>query len=391
MKTSVDIGPAIRVGTLATILVGALSLPGTAGAQTTTIVACRNDTNGVLRLVTGPGQCRQHETEVTWTSGSGVNGHGTPGTVPLWTGSGTTLTDSHIKDSGTQVNITVPVSVSHAGPGPTIGGFSTHGVGVSGISPNGIGVIGSTKGTNGSGVSGFGAANGVTGFATSGSDASWGTRGIAAGSGVGVEGTSAAGVGIRGQSLSCDPLPCTPTAGDAGQFVAGAGGILLHGFLSHFNGPGGWEEKFVVDAAGNLTTYGNAYKPGGGSWSTLSDARAKKSVEPIGNALAQLLKLRGVTYEYTNPSAFHELPGTRIGMVAQEVERVFPSWVDTGNDGYKRLTFRGFEAVAVEAVRELEAKSNDAAARIAALERQNAQLRDALEEPSETVKTLQRK
>jgi hypothetical protein len=382
----------LTAAALTTTVLGVFSLAGTAAAQTTTIFACRNDTNGDLRYVTGPGQCRQHETDMSWTSGSsGPNGHGTPGVVPLWTGSGTTLTDSHIQDKGGLVTIAVPVSASHAGSGPTIGGFSTDGVGVSGISPNGIGVIGSTMGSTGSGVSGFGAANGVTGFATSGSDASWATRGIAAGRGVGVEGSSAAGVGIRGSLLACDPLPCTPTAGEAGQFVTGAGGILLHGFLSNFNAPGGWDEKFVVDAAGNLTTYGNAYKPGGGSWSTLSDSRTKKSVEPIGNALAQLMKLRGVTYEYTNPPAFHEHAGTHIGMVAQEVEQVFPSWVDTGNDGYKRLTFRGFEAVAVEAVRELDAKSNDAAARIAELERQNADLRHAVEELSQTVKALQRK
>jgi len=377
---------------LATILLGVFCFAGTAAAQTTTIFACRNDTNGDLRYVTGPGQCRQHETDMSWTSGSsGVNGQGTPGVVPLWTGSGTTLTDSHIQDKFGNVTISVPVSASHAGTGPTIGGFSTDGVGVSGISPNGIGVIGSTMGTMGSGVSGFGAANGVTGFATSGSDASWATRGIAAGNGVGVEGTSSAGVGIRGSMLACDPLPCIPTAGEAGQFVAGAGGILLHGFLSNFNGPGGWDEKFVVDAAGNLTTHGNAYKPGGGSWSTLSDARTKTSIEPLGNALSTLLKLRGVTYEYANPSAFHERAGTHIGMVAQDVEQVFPSWVDTGGDGYKRLTFRGFEAVAVEAVRELDAKSIDAAARIAELERQNGELRRAVEELSHTVKAVLRK
>jgi hypothetical protein len=29
-------------------------------------------------------------------------------------------------------------------------------------------------------------------------------------------------------------------------------------------------------------------------------------------------------------------------MVAQDVETVFPSWVDEGRDGYKRLTFLGF-------------------------------------------------
>jgi hypothetical protein len=80
-----------------------------------------------------------------------------------------------------------------------------------------------------------------------------------------------------------------------------------------------------------------------------------------------------------------------MGMVAQDVEQVFPSWVDTGKDGYKRLTFRGFEAVAVEAVRELDAKSNEATARIADLERQNVELRHAIEVLVETVKSLQQK
>jgi Chaperone of endosialidase len=141
--------------------------------------------------------------------------------------------------------------------------------------------------------------------------------------------------------------------------------------------------------------FGNAYKPGGGPWSVLSDARLKKSIQPLNGALRQLLQLRGVAYEYTNPSAFGEAPGTHIGMVAQEVEQVFPSWVDTGKDGYKRLTFRGFEAVTVEAVRELDAKvsanSKEAMARITDLERQNAELRHALEVLSETVKALQHK
>ena len=109
---------------LAAILLGVFALAGTAAAQTTTIFACRNDTNGDLRYVTGPEECRHHETFVRWTSGSsGVNGQGTPGVVPLWTGSGTTLTDSHIHDIGGGVNISVPLSASADGDGPTIGAF----------------------------------------------------------------------------------------------------------------------------------------------------------------------------------------------------------------------------------------------------------------------------
>jgi len=318
----------------------------------------------------------------------GVNGRGTPGTVPVWTGSGKTLTDSHIQDNGSVVNLSLPLQVSGgAGNGPAVVGSSTNGTGVSGFSSNNNGVTGSTSATNASaGVAGFGVQYGVLGFASA-TGVGWGVKGVASGTAVGVEGVSSGGVGIRGNMLDGN----TPTAGDAGQFVAGAGGILLHVFLSNFNGPGGWDEKFVVDTAGNLTTYGNAYKPGGGSWSTLSDARTKKSIQPISNALGQLLKLHGVTFEYTNPSAFHEVPGTHLGMVAQDVEQVFPSWVDAGTDGYKRLTFRGFEAVAVEAVRELDTNSQNALARIAELERQNAELRHSIEVLFETVKTLQQK
>jgi hypothetical protein len=169
-----------------------------------------------------------------------------------------------------------------------------------------------------------------------------------------------------------------------------ATGIGLLGVNSQGGLAGQFQGNVLITQ--NLTVNGNAFKPGGGSWSVSSDLRLKKSVEPIKDPLRKLLELRGVRYEYTNPSAIGELPGTHIGMVAQDVEQVFPSWVDMGTDGYKRLTFRGFEAVAVEAVRELDARvkstSTEAMARIEALERQNAELRRVVESLSETVKTL---
>ncbi|MBL9120590.1 MAG: tail fiber domain-containing protein, partial [Phycisphaerae bacterium] len=98
---------------------------------------------------------------------------------------------------------------------------------------------------------------------------------------------------------------------------------------------------------------GSAAKPGGGLWSVSSDARLKKNVAPLEHSLEDLLSLHGVTYEYIDPAAINELEGTRIGFIAQNVEEVFPDWVDFGPNGFRRLTIRGFEAVAVEAIREL--------------------------------------
>ena len=100
-----------------------------------------------------------------------------------------------------------------------------------------------------------------------------------------------------------------------------------------------------------LEVNGDAAKPGGGSWTVASDARLKTNVADLQNALETLLELRGVTFEYKDPAAMNELEGERIGFIAQEVEQVLPDWVEEASDGYKRLTIRGFEALAVEAFR----------------------------------------
>ncbi|MFO0829849.1 MAG: tail fiber domain-containing protein [Phycisphaerales bacterium] len=107
-----------------------------------------------------------------------------------------------------------------------------------------------------------------------------------------------------------------------------------------------------------LHVNGSAGKPGGGSWSVASDIRLKKNVETIHGALDSLMAIRGVTFEYIDPKAIDELPGTRLGVVAQEVEKVFPDWVDDSADGFKRVTFRGFEGVAIEALRDLRAEKD---------------------------------
>jgi hypothetical protein len=121
-----------------------------------------------------------------------------------------------------------------------------------------------------------------------------------------------------------------------------------------------------------LHVNGSAGKPGGGSWSVASDARLKKDVQPLAGALDRLLALRGVTFEYVDPDAVGERPGRRIGMIAQEVERVFPDWVEDGPDGWKRLAPSGFEALAVEALRDLAAAQ---AAEVARLEMEVAAVR----------------
>jgi hypothetical protein len=102
---------------------------------------------------------------------------------------------------------------------------------------------------------------------------------------------------------------------------------------------------------------GSASKPGGGPWSVSSDVRLKKNVKPLKGALGKLLRLRGMRFEWKEPEKQGNLVGPQLGLVAQDVEEVFPEWVDTDLSGYKILTVRGFEALTVEAFRELKAEN----------------------------------
>ena len=106
-----------------------------------------------------------------------------------------------------------------------------------------------------------------------------------------------------------------------------------------------------------LHVNGNASKTTGSSWSVVSDERLKKDIRPLDSALDRLSQLRGVSFQWKKPEEQGDMTGKQMGLVAQEVEDVFPEWVDTNSNGYKTLTVAGFEALTVEAFKELGAEN----------------------------------
>jgi DNA repair exonuclease SbcCD ATPase subunit len=80
-------------------------------------------------------------------------------------------------------------------------------------------------------------------------------------------------------------------------------------------------------------------------------------------------------------------------MIAQEVEKVFPDWVDTAPNGMKRLNIHGFEALTVEALREVRSENQrqiqERDARIAELERRLVQMEKQMQAVSHEVRELQ--
>jgi hypothetical protein len=103
-------------------------------------------------------------------------------------------------------------------------------------------------------------------------------------------------------------------------------------------------------------------------WDTYSSARWKTNIQTLHGALAKVVQLRGVSYDYT-PAQKHD-----IGMIAEEVGKVVPEVVtyeDNGKDArsidYARLT-----AVLVEAVKD---QQKEIAQQHRAITQQQAQIR----------------
>ncbi len=168
---------------------------------------------------------------------------------------------------------------------------------------------------------------------------------------------STTGTGLRAESPSGFAIHGVSSSGWAGFFQ---GAIKTDTRLSI-----GYNNLTSLKLACN----GDAAKPGGGSWSALSDRRFKENIRPLTGALDRLLLLRGYTFDYT-PEALERglaLPGQQIGLIAQEVEGVFPEWVGEDEDGTKYVTERGTTALFVEALREMRAETDSLKKEVAEL------------------------
>ena len=81
-----------------------------------------------------------------------------------------------------------------------------------------------------------------------------------------------------------------------------------------------------------------------------SDARYKANIAVLTSPLEKLLSLHGYSY-YNKLSEKND-----VGVIAQEVEKVFPELVQTDTQGYKTVAYANLVAPLIEAVKELAGK-----------------------------------
>jgi len=91
-----------------------------------------------------------------------------------------------------------------------------------------------------------------------------------------------------------------------------------------------------------------------GTWVACSDIRFKQDIKPLHNSIDKIEQLNGVSYELRKD----EFPeknfddGRQIGLIAQNVEKVFPELVKTDSEGYKAVAYQNMVAVLIEAIKE---------------------------------------
>lgn len=90
-----------------------------------------------------------------------------------------------------------------------------------------------------------------------------------------------------------------------------------------------------------------------------SDARAKKNISPLDNALYKVLNLSPVTYNWKNSQAqsrVTEVGDTlkEIGLLAQEVEAIIPEAVKTDEEGKRLINYTALIPYLIDAVKDLQ-------------------------------------
>jgi len=157
------------------------------------------------------------------------------------------------------------------------------------------------------------------------------------------------GFGVPANSLSIWEYP--PSSG---------GGCCLQRFVILPSGPGDTGSTVSIDGSGNAQFPGCIYY-NGGSWGICtSDVRLKKDIRPYSSVLDRLVQLQPVSYNWRREEfpQFHFSASRSSGLIAQEVEKVFPEMVEVGNDGFKRVKYGELPYLMLQAIRELKAEND---------------------------------
>lgn len=186
-------------------------------------------------------------------------------------------------------------------------------------------------------------------------------NGGAAGAGLRVTGNNVlTGTSTLNAPAGTVPLNVTGTGANAANFV---GGVLLSGGANALTviGPTNF-------TGGNMTFTGDINVTG--QVHASSDRRLKNDIKQITDALNKISQIEGVTYLMKDAGDQHQM-----GVIAQEVERVFPEAVHKNENGYLSVNYSALVAPLIESVKQLKTEQDDLKAELAEIRRELASMK----------------
>jgi hypothetical protein len=170
-----------------------------------------------------------------------------------------------------------------------------------------------------------------------------------------------------------------------GRFTSNGGA----GFFSWYTNNGSTTEKMRLDNNGNVgigtTSPTQTLEVNGtvlaSAYLYSSDRRLKKDITPLEESLENLLTLNTVKFNWITPHNSDE-ERTQIGLIAQDVQKVFPEAVKEDSQGWLRMNYQALISPIIDGMREMyqkvlgvDKRTKVLETEVAALKAENAQMK----------------
>jgi hypothetical protein len=114
------------------------------------------------------------------------------------------------------------------------------------------------------------------------------------------------------------------------------------------NTSGSYVETYTVKGSGDVWAKTTT------NW---SDRNLKENIDTLQNSLGKLKQLKGVKYNFKSSFVGSGPLKAELGLIAQDVELVFPEAVNTNENGLKGIMYHSLIPVLIESIKELDRKN----------------------------------
>jgi hypothetical protein len=135
---------------------------------------------------------------------------------------------------------------------------------------------------------------------------------------------------------------------------------------------------YTLEVGGTIWANGASISAGAFTW---SDVRYKKNIVTIDSSLSKVCNMRGVYYDWKSDKFKDKnFPGGKqIGVIAQEVEKIYPELVTTDKDGYKTVSYEKITPILIEAIKEQQKLIEAQQLKINTIETSNSDMEKRIE------------